>query len=68
VGEDDPKIYPTYLDDLLNKEFAFKVKYQPYYRQASINQLSSESTIIDNIKTHIAPSKVTYILIMITAY
>ncbi|KAK2355809.1 hypothetical protein QL285_093188 [Trifolium repens] len=57
VGEDDPKIYPTYLDDILNKEFAFKVKYQPYYRQASINQLSSESTIIDNIKTHIAPSK-----------
>ncbi|KAK2449944.1 hypothetical protein QL285_009092 [Trifolium repens] len=57
VGEDDPKIYPTYLDDILNKEFAFKVKYQPYYRQASINQLSSESTIINNIKTHIAPSK-----------
>jgi hypothetical protein len=64
VGEDDPKIYPTYLDDLLNKEFAFKVKYQPYYRQASINQMSSDSTHINNIKTHIAPSKVTSILTM----
>ncbi|WJX42963.1 hypothetical protein P8452_30133 [Trifolium repens] len=59
VGEDDPKIYPTHLDKLLNLECAFKVKYQPYYRQASINKLSSDSTIINNIKIHITPSQPT---------
>jgi hypothetical protein len=38
---------------LLNLEFAFKVKYQPYYRQASINKHSFDTVVINNIKIHI---------------
>ncbi|XP_045802569.1 uncharacterized protein LOC123896193 [Trifolium pratense] len=52
VGEDDPKIYPIDLDKLLNLEFAYKVKYQSYYRQASINQMTNDPTLIANIKLH----------------
>jgi hypothetical protein len=34
MQEDDPKIYPKYLDKLLRLEFALRVKYQPYYHQS----------------------------------
>ncbi|WJX80997.1 hypothetical protein P8452_63931 [Trifolium repens] len=54
-GEDDPRIYPVFLDKLLNLELAFKVKFQPYYRQASINKLSTDDSIINDIKLHINP-------------
>ncbi|KAI5419477.1 hypothetical protein KIW84_043593 [Lathyrus oleraceus] len=30
-------MYPTHLDNLLDKHFAFRVKYQPYYKQASVD-------------------------------
>lgn len=52
VGEDDPKIYPVHLDKLLGLEFVFKVKYQSYYRQASINKMSGDLALIANIKLH----------------
>ncbi|CAI8600644.1 unnamed protein product [Vicia faba] len=42
TNKDHPLIYPEYLDHLLDKDFAFRAKYQPYYRQASIVRLTQD--------------------------
>lgn len=53
VGEDDPHIYPKILDKLLRIEFALRVKYQPYFRQASVNAFSRDEVVIKKIKDHL---------------
>jgi len=52
VGDDDPKIYPKHLDNLLVLELALRVKYQPYYHQSSILGFSCDPTVIQKIKCH----------------
>lgn len=58
VGEDDPHIYPEVLDKLLKIEFALRVKYQPYYHQASVNEFSRDEIVIKNIKTRLHPDEI----------
>lgn len=58
VGEDDPHIYPEVLDKLLEIEFALRVKYQPYYHQASVNAFSRDETVIKKIKAHLHPDEI----------
>jgi hypothetical protein len=58
AGEDDPHIYPEVLDKLLEIEFALRVKYQPYYRQASVNAFSRDKVVINKIKAHLHPNKI----------
>lgn len=55
VDEDDPMIYPKYLDNLLGLELALRVKYQPYYRQSSVQGFSSDPAVIQRIKRHLHP-------------
>ncbi|AES66044.2 DUF223 domain protein [Medicago truncatula] len=58
VGEDYPHIYPEVLDKLLEIEFALRVKYQPYYHQASVNAFSRDETVIKKIKAHLHPDEI----------
>ena len=58
VGEDDPHIYPEVLDKLLKIEFALRVKYQPHYRQASVNTFSRDEVLIKNIKDRLHSNEV----------
>jgi hypothetical protein len=58
VGEDDPHIYPEVLDKLLKIEFALRVKYQLYYRQASVNVFSRDEVVIKKIKACLHPNEI----------
>jgi len=43
---------------LLQIEFALRVKYQPYYRQASVNVFSRDEVVIKNIKGRLQPNEI----------
>ncbi|PNX69489.1 hypothetical protein L195_g056743, partial [Trifolium pratense] len=42
AGEFDPDEYPTELDDMMDKELAFKVKAQSYYKLVSVLNYKTE--------------------------
>ncbi|CAL5197140.1 unnamed protein product [Lathyrus oleraceus] len=50
TNEDHPQIYPAHLDNLLGKEFSFRVKYQLDFKQSSIVKLTEDKQIIQIIK------------------
>ncbi|KAI5445138.1 hypothetical protein KIW84_013407 [Lathyrus oleraceus] len=49
TNEDHPQIYPSHLDNLLGKEFGFRVKYQSDYKQSSVVKLTEDKQIIQMI-------------------
>ncbi|KAI5387898.1 hypothetical protein KIW84_073842 [Lathyrus oleraceus] len=48
-GEDDPMVYPTELDSLLNKKVTFRVKVQPNFSQASVHKLDTDESFYTQI-------------------
>ncbi|KAI5435868.1 hypothetical protein KIW84_022336 [Lathyrus oleraceus] len=56
TNEDHPLIYPAHLDNLLDKHFAFHVKYQPYYKQASIVRLTQDPEVLQMVVDAIPPT------------
>lgn len=50
ASEDHPQIYLAHLNNLLGKEFSFRVKYQPNFKQSSIVKLTEDKQIIEMIK------------------
>ena len=59
AGEDHPQIYPTHLDALLKKAFAFRVKYSTNFAQCSIVQLNADEEVYKRIDDFLNPNEVT---------
>ncbi|CAL5185605.1 unnamed protein product [Lathyrus oleraceus] len=50
TNEEHLQIYPAPLDNMLGKEFDFRVKYQSDYKQSSLVKLIEDKEIIQMIK------------------
>lgn len=50
IGRPMKTIHPAHLDNLLDKEFGFRVKYRPDFKQSSIVKLIEDKQIIQMIK------------------
>ncbi|XP_058775828.1 uncharacterized protein LOC131650113 [Vicia villosa] len=54
-GEDNPKIWPAQVDILLNKEMAFRIKFQSSYKQFSIVTILNEDNVYNKLKSYLTP-------------
>ncbi|KAF1895870.1 hypothetical protein Lal_00037987 [Lupinus albus] len=48
-GEDDPKVFPLVLDELLARTMVLRVKVQPSYNQSSLIRLSEDPNLIKKV-------------------
>ncbi|XP_058734503.1 uncharacterized protein LOC131606285 [Vicia villosa] len=51
AGEDNPKIWPTHLDALLNRQMVFRIKYQSQFRRFSIVKILNEDGLYNKFDT-----------------
>ncbi|KAI5387018.1 hypothetical protein KIW84_073244 [Lathyrus oleraceus] len=56
TNEDHPLMYHAHLDNLLEKHFAFRVKFQPYYKQAFIMKLTQDPEVMRTTEDAITPT------------
>ncbi|XP_058774833.1 uncharacterized protein LOC131649106 [Vicia villosa] len=56
-GEDNPKIWPAQVDNLLNKEMAFRIKFQSSYKQYSIVTILNEDNVYNKLKGYLTPDE-----------
>lgn len=56
TNEDHLLMYHAHLDNLLEKHFAFRVKFQPYYKQASIVKLTQDPEVMRTTEDAITPT------------
>ncbi|XP_058775273.1 uncharacterized protein LOC131649530 [Vicia villosa] len=59
AGEDNPKIWPTHLDALLNRQMVFRIKYQAQFRRFSIVKILTEEGLYDKFDTYLKTNEVT---------
>ncbi|CAK8561613.1 unnamed protein product [Lathyrus sativus] len=57
AGDDNPKIYPAQLDKLLNKDLAFRIKYQSFFQQFSIVTIIKDDDVYKNLDKLINPNE-----------
>ncbi|XP_058774762.1 uncharacterized protein LOC131649033 [Vicia villosa] len=58
AGEDNPKIWPTHLDVLLNRKLVFRIKYQSQYQRFSIVKILNEDGLYDKFHNYLTPDEV----------
>ncbi|XP_058732947.1 uncharacterized protein LOC131604532 [Vicia villosa] len=59
AGEDNPKIWPTHLDALLNRQMVFRIKYQSQFRRFSIVKILNEDGLYNKLDTYLTTNEVT---------
>ncbi|XP_058751986.1 uncharacterized protein LOC131625110 [Vicia villosa] len=59
AGEDNPKIWPTHLDALLNRQMVFRIKYQSQFRRFSIVKILNEDGLYNKFDMYLAANEVT---------
>ncbi|XP_058753370.1 uncharacterized protein LOC131626566 [Vicia villosa] len=57
AGEDNPKIWPAQLDVLLNRELAFRIKYQSQYRQFSVVKILNEEDLYNKFHNYLTTNQ-----------
>ncbi|XP_058748089.1 uncharacterized protein LOC131620919 isoform X2 [Vicia villosa] len=57
AGEDNPKIWPAHVDVLLNRDMAFRIKYQSSYQQFSIVTILDEDNVFNKLKNYLTPDE-----------
>ncbi|XP_058733996.1 uncharacterized protein LOC131605686 [Vicia villosa] len=57
AGEDNPKIWPTHLDVLLNRKLVFRVKYQSQYQRFSIVKILNEDGLYTKFHNYLTPDE-----------
>ncbi|PNX64838.1 hypothetical protein L195_g062309, partial [Trifolium pratense] len=58
-GFGDPQEYPICFDDLMERQFAFRVKWQPGYGgQASVLQCKDNKELVDKIQEQLPAGEV----------
>ncbi|XP_058740628.1 uncharacterized protein LOC131612898 [Vicia villosa] len=55
AGEDNPKIWPTHLDVLLNRQMVFRIKYQSQFRRFSIVKILNEDGLYKKFDDYLTP-------------
>ncbi|XP_058784047.1 uncharacterized protein LOC131658810 [Vicia villosa] len=57
AGEDNPKIWPTHLNVLLNRKLAFRIKYQLQYQRFSIVKILHDDDLYDKFHNYLTPDE-----------
>ncbi|XP_058783238.1 uncharacterized protein LOC131657905 [Vicia villosa] len=57
AGEDNPKIWPTHLDVLLNMKLVFRIKYQAQYQRFSIVKILNEDGLYNKFHNYLTPDE-----------
>ncbi|XP_058773569.1 uncharacterized protein LOC131647732 [Vicia villosa] len=59
AGEDNPKIWPTHLDAMLNRQMVFRIKYQSQFCRFSIVKILNEEGLYDKFDTYLKANEAT---------
>ncbi|XP_058767622.1 uncharacterized protein LOC131641334 [Vicia villosa] len=57
AGEDNPKIWPTHLDVLLNRQMVFRIKYQSQFRRFSVVKILNEDGLYKRFDNYLTPNE-----------
>lgn len=58
TDKDHPQTYPAHLDKFLGKEFDFRVKFQPDFKQSYVVKITEDVQVIQMIKYAMHPNDV----------